>query len=691
MNIVITSLSLENFKCFRSKEIFFSSDINTLLGRNGSGKTTIADAILFCLFGKNSAGQSDLELFKTRGSDGIAIPHLNHSVTITLNVTRDASHSGLVDGSVGGGSAATKAITLQRTIREVWVKRRGTDEQVFKNNTVEYFVNGEAYTAADYKKFISSLIDEETFRIITNPDYFPSKKWQDQRIFLSSLVPELSAEEFADTPDLQQLADHLATTDETLESYLKHLRYQIREVKEKLDRIPVRLQEQNKALPERLDWPKLEVEYTDVLRQSKEVEAKIIALKSGNGAEEVLRDEIRKEIRAIRTDMEKIEAEQRKNLRLRQDEHDAAVRAARQKFNALVSSQRETEQAIPSFDTLKKRCQETIEQCEQDAQAIREEWFNNLNRRLHFSDSDCTCPTCGQYLPEEQVAEKRQKAEANLNADKARIKDELNKRAAKVKATRAEAEAAIADYEQKRTEAESALASIKEQINEAFAEKQELEKRQLPTLGDLLKKDVQYVASRTQLQEKQAQLQSVDIADDEETKTQLADLEAKKVEFATVSQQLQSQLATKPQYDRIQQIIADINTEQKQLVKQLSELERQEDTARQYQFRQNTILEEHINSLFSIVRWKLFRTVNNAGDSFEEPFCECYVDGIPYGGGLNQAARLNAGLDIINTLCRHYNVTAPIVIDNAESNLNILPTSSQQIRLQVADTDLQFT
>jgi DNA repair exonuclease SbcCD ATPase subunit len=85
MKITITRLELTNFKCFRSKEITFDQDITTIRGRNGVGKTTIADAILFCLFGKNVAGQSDLELFKTR-ENGTVIPNLDHSVEMELRI-----------------------------------------------------------------------------------------------------------------------------------------------------------------------------------------------------------------------------------------------------------------------------------------------------------------------------------------------------------------------------------------------------------------------------------------------------------------------------------------------------------------------------------------------------------------------------------------------------------------------------
>ena len=674
MNIRITHLELTNFKCFRHKEFSFSSDVNTIRGRNGVGKTTIADAILFCLFGKNTAGQSDLELFKTR-SEGKVIPNLDHSVEMELEITPDICES-----------SVKKTVTLRRAIREVWVKRRGSDESVFKNNTVEYFVNGEAYTQADFKKYIDSLVSEDLFRTITNPQHFLSLKWQVQRDFLARMVGTIAPEEIATTTDLADLVKSLSDTPEGVDiiAYRKHLSYQIKQIKDKLDKIPVRLEEQHKALPELLDWNALRVQKDDYQKQLDAIHEKYVAIRSGNGGD-ILRDEIRKEIQTIRTDMEKIEVEQRKLLRLRQDEHDRAVNEARQKFNSLVATQRDLETSLPSFDKLMKRCQETLAQCESDAQAIRDEWAHNLSRTFHFHEADGICPTCGQFLPEELIAEKRQQSEANLNADKARIKAELTERAEKVKKLRAEAEEEIKNYEAQKTEVAQHIDETKEQINTAFAEKQKLEKITLPTIDDILKENAQYLDLSKKLSEAQAKLDSVAITQDDNT--QLADLQAKKAEYSQILSEVQAQLATKSQYDRIQSLIAGIEQEQKSLVTQLSELEKKEDVACQYQDRQNAILEERVNQHFSIVKWRMFRTINNAGDPVQEPYCECLVDGIPYGGGLNQAARLNAGLDVLNTLCKHYKVSAPVLIDNAESVNNILQTIGQQVRLYVSEDD----
>lgn len=668
MNIRISRLELTNFKCFRHKEFTFDSDVTTIRGRNGAGKTTIVDAILWCLFGKNSAGQTTFDL-KTHDEQGNTIPHLDHSVEITLHVYPS-------DGS------DVRCINIRRMLKENWVKKRGATEETLKGHTTEFLVNGDSITSKDYEKYISGLINEDLFRTITNPSFFPSKKWQEQRAFLADMVGSIEPEAIATTDELKAIVDYFDKSGDDIIAYRKHLSYQIKQVKEKLDRIPVRLEEQNKALPDKLDWDALQVQYTDAMRQSQELSEKIIAIKSGNGGD-VLREEIRKEIRTTIAYLEHIETEQRLILRSRQDEHDRAISIARHQFNNLVSTQRDLEASIPSFDTLAKRCRETAENTfKKEQEYVRTHWAETQAR---FEESDSTiCPVCGQPLPPDMLAEK----ESLFNQNKARLKAELTERATKAKQLLADAETEAKNYEAQKAEAEKNLADIKVKINDAFSHKQKLEKVAIPALAEILKGHPQYLALSAKLKEQQAKLDSVSLTQDDNT--QLADLEAKKAEYTQILSEVQAQLATRQQYDRIQQLIAGIEQERKDLIAQLSELEKKEDTARDYQDRQNTILEERVNQHFKLVRWKMFRTVVNNGDPFQEPYCECYVNGSAYHDGLNQANRLNAGLDICEALCKHYNVAAPILIDNAESNLNIFKTTGQQIRLQVADTELQM-
>lgn len=68
-DIRIGRLTLTNFQKIRSLTIEMGgADVNAL-GRNGEGKTTLANAIAYALYGKSSLGQTDFAI-KTLGPDG---------------------------------------------------------------------------------------------------------------------------------------------------------------------------------------------------------------------------------------------------------------------------------------------------------------------------------------------------------------------------------------------------------------------------------------------------------------------------------------------------------------------------------------------------------------------------------------------------------------------------------------------
>ena len=666
MRIKIIDIKMTNFKCFRDEHFELGGETTTIKGRNGVGKTTIADAILWCLFGKNVAGQSDLELFKTR-VDGKVIPNVDHSVELTLEVARP-------------GTEAVRKVTLKRSIKEVWVKKRGSDEQVFKNNTVEYMVNGEMLTMADYKKYIDGLVSEEVFRAITNPAYFLTLKWQVQRDALQKMAGELPSDE-----RFKKLEVMLTSENEDIVAYRKHLSYQIKQVKDKLDKIPVRLEEQHKALPEKQDWDALEGLLTSEREAVSEIDQKLYAIKNGNGSD-VRMDELRMQAADVRKEQDDIMETYRRQALEKSVRHHQRMNEVAAQFNALLFDQRDLERAISSMEKLADRCRETLASCEKDAQEIRTKWSENNARVFEWDEDSSFCPTCGQALPMELLQQKQQEAVERFNKGKAEVKAALTKKANEVKALRAQAEEELKGYEERKAESEERLAETKGNINKIFAEKADTEKEHVATADELMKDDPRLQELRARLADIQQKMQTVGTS--EEDVQRQKELKDERERHSNELSRLNALKGTKQQYERVMSLIEDIDKEQEQLVGQLSELEKVEDEAIAYHTYMNKVLEERVNKLFSVVQWRMFRTVNNGGDSFDEPYCEAYVDGIAYNGGLNQAARLNAGLDVINTLCRHYGVVAPIVLDNAESSLKILETEGQQIRLMVEDTEL---
>ena len=98
-------------------------------------------------------------------------------------------------------------------------------------------------------------------------------------------------------------------------------------------------------------------------------------------------------------------------------------------------------------------------------------------------------------------------------------------------------------------------------------------------------------------------------------------------------------------------------------------------------------IEESINRRFSLVRFRLFKEQINGG---LEDCCDVTVNGIPYATGLNSGAKVNAGIDIINTLSRHYGAQVPLFVDNAESVTQLAQADTQVIRLVVSESDKEL-
>ena len=652
MNISIKNITLVNFKGIRDLSIDISKPVTDIYGRNRSGKTTIADAINWCLFGKDSKGNAKFGI-KTRDAEGKIIPNIEHTVTLTL-LCDNVEHE------------------LIRSVSEKYNKLRGSDQIVFVGNTESYLVDGNSTTATDYKKFISGLIDENTFKAITTPSYFTSLSWQQQRQFLSEMVGNISNERIAGGD--KSFGELLGILEqESLEEHLKHLSYQIKQVKEKLEDIPVRIKEQNKALPEEQDWDLIERQLTEKEEELQKLQADLAKAKY-NGGDELKKESIRKKIafQQKRADFIRRSA-QDKSIELN-DKYISETKELNRKKYELESLIESLQNKIDAHHKLKERTQETLDRCEEKAKFIRKEWADNKALRFEFDESETVCHTCGQPLPEDKVKDRYTELKERFNKRKQDRFDELNAQAEVVKKTRSDATESLSEYNSIINLSISDHIKYKKELEEL--KKNEIEKPK--SWEDILRDNEEYGKILSDIKSLEDELNNVTVEDNSEL---LNEIEYKIQEVNSTVGLLRDELSNKKQFEKITDLIKDIEKEQKQLIDDLSRLEKKEDIAKDFQERAGRLLEDEVNSHFSYVKFNMFREYNNGN---KEPYCECTHNGIPY-SDLNSADKINCGLDIINTLCRIYQSTAPIVIDNAESVNKLLPTDGQQIRLYVSE------
>ena len=165
-------------------------------------------------------------------------------------------------------------------------------------------------------------------------------------------------------------------------------------------------------------------------------------------------------------------------------------------------------------------------------------------------------------------------------------------------------------------------------------------------------------------------------ADDSDKKSRLAELRREiSAKWETVGKHAA--------LDRARQRIGELQQDARNAAECLESIEAMQYLVDEFTRYKTRFVEDSINGQFRAARFRLFREQANGGI---EERCDVVFDGVPY-MCLNNGAKINIGIDIINTLSRHYGVAVPLFVDNAESVTNLEYAATQVIRLVVSESD----
>lgn len=159
------------------------------------------------------------------------------------------------------------------------------------------------------------------------------------------------------------------------------------------------------------------------------------------------------------------------------------------------------------------------------------------------------------------------------------------------------------------------------------------------------------------------------------------ELKQRKSALSTEVTALENQLVWQEENKKIDEKIQQYKNQEKELSGKYAQCEKVLFLLEEFTKTKVTMISGKINNLFQTVEFKLFDTQINGGIV---ETCEATIHGVPFSDA-NNAARINAGIDIINTLTKEYGISAPIFVDNAESVNNLLYTDSQVVRLVVSE------
>jgi len=684
MDIRIKSISLRNFKGARDCKYTFDGRNARIEGTNGSGKSTVFDAFTWLLFGKDHRDQTaaSFEVKTIDQTTGAPIPRLDHWVEAEL----------LVDGAT---------VTLRRMWVEKWEKTTGETDEVMRGHTTEYIVNGQNMgTQRAFDQFIRQWIDEDTFKLITNPLYFIDGRytsWQARRKALLELVkdaPERTRvrEEFADV--VEKLSGR------SIEAVRKQVAAEKRANKKDLDETLSRIAGMTEALPAEVDTTAV---HQRIEAQRAERDARVAELK---GAIEEIDAAIADAGRAMDSKKAEVAAiwdEISRHL-LEMGDFIADRKKAAQEQNAsreqaILEARAEVGRLEGELKRLRQDEVEKLRQMQEDEEergriaaelkALGEKYSAERAKAFDWVPQT-TCPTCGQELPAASVEEARAQAREKFMEAQKMVVDSIIQEAKNMKARGARLETGI-------NEAEKERRATTERIEAADAElakwSEELKRRQALPVTDIralekeLSESPEVRAMRREEQELRLKASRAAGNQDgtEELTRRRRELEEKIRQAQDAFQRavlpLQSSLSVNDVRKQQMELIERKRREAKTYADSLAADERMEARLQAFMKADIDSVEGAINRLFRTARWKMFdRTID--GGLVE--MCEvCGPDGAPY-SSMNDAMKAMCGLDVIRVFSERYNAQAPIFIDNAEGIVkDRFDTGAQVIRLVV--------
>ena len=662
MQIKLKSLHIENFKGIKLLDVAFG-DKTKIKGQNAAGKTTIFDSFTWLLFNKNSAGDEKFNL-RPLDADGNPIHNVEIKVVAVLEV----------DG---------KDVELTKIQKEKWVKKRGSDTSELQGNVNSFEIDGYPKSEADYKAYISGLVAEDLFKMLTNPQYFSNMKWKDQRDILMKFVSDVSDVELAQSnPEFADLIPELEkapSTDDIQKKFSKALS----EWKKKQVEIPVRIDELSKSLVQ-IDVAEQELAKNDLERRISEIDAKI--KDAGSAVSDLQSEEMQ-----LQFDMSGIMQTMNRELSNKRSDIDADLLGCKTELDHFKATIPLREKQIESNKSAiesaeKKRSELGTEYNAEKAKAFDETPYLFREEEWQFDENSTICKSCGQVLP----ADKIEQIKADFEARKARAKadsesrlDDMRVSFAKkrkkaledIKAKGFEQKHIIEDLTAKNEQLQTEIETLKKQEKDAIAKQNELAKQleELPKEADYSQNE-EYVKLKARHDEVTAQIESMKSSDDasevfkEERKALVAELDSVKAEIDKASKNIE-----------IEERIGELEAEQKEVGQKVADQEKMLYLLEQFIRAKMMKISDFINQHFKMVDFLLFKMQLNGGMT---ETCECMYNGVPY-SSLNAAAKIQCGLDIIRSLSKLYDVYCPVFIDNRESCTNIPDMNCQTISLYV--------
>ena len=531
-------------------------------------------------------------------------------------------------------------IALKKLFKEKWTKKRGQAKKEFTGHTTTYFINGVPTKKKEYLESIKEIATPEQFQLLTDPRYFCSRlKWTERRKVLLEM--------FVSKEDLAKI--------EQGEKDRKVLSAQCSKINEELQAIPIRIDEAAKAIPDvKGDLQDIKAKLEKIDGRLGKARQKLVGIENGGVVAE-----LQKKLSSKKQYLALLEKERLEAL-------NKASGAAQKRKAKLLEDLNHYKKQLGNIAGKITACVAEINGLKKRMDEKRNQWY--AEEAKAFDTFKTICPTCGQDLPQSQIEAARSK----FNRQKAAALEQIQREGKQLKAQFEDKKKQLKLLIAKKARLEAQTGECEKQLGKIEEETQNIQAptKEIDAEIEHVQKEIESIGAEIE----QAKAGQLDAAKPLQEEIDRLEQERRTLEDT------KNKLVLKAE---VEKRIEELKAEERKLATEYEKAERKFKEVEDQTRLLVSSIEDKIAAYFQIARFKLFHEQINGG---LQDVCEVTVNGVPY-GSLNNAARINAGLDVINILSRHYGLSLPIFVDNAESVTSFIPTDSQMILLVVSPTD----
>lgn len=630
--LTLNTLSLWYFKGVKEIHIDFRGGNSEVYGDNATGKSTLYDAFLWLLFGKDSRFQGDFGI-KTK-VDGKEVSKVDH--TVEAEITH-----------------GEEVFTLKKTFKEVWTKKRGQARKTFTGHETKHFINGVAKPANQYKKFIKDICQEDLFRLLTSPLHFNENlhhtKRREMLLDVCGTVSDAEIiEDICQLPDFDGLKEIWEKTPD-LEDHRDKIRQERTQINERIEQIPIRIDQITQDMP---------------TQGPVDVQARIKEITAANNKLTTWREEIA-ELKqggtagALKKEQADLDAEVMGAKRKWQNTQHEFMDACSEAKRLIKIEKGKADDSYATAFRLGRNYQELVGSLTRENENLKAQWWKVDEHQLKFEENGL-CPTCSQDVPVGN--EFRENHIAQYNSQKAEIQKSGQANTKEIASLTAQ----IEEQDKILDIAQEAIDLAKKGIKEQDDKIEALMKQEYIVDPELKKKQDEIMVK-------------IMAGDDDDAQPRIEAIQADIVTTTEKVQIWQKEIQVHELQIEYKDKITVLTKEEETLAARFEQTERELDMIEGFIREKVSRLDGLINSKFDLVRFKLFEEHITGGITAT---CVCTIDGVDY-KDLNSAGRIQAGIDIIKTLSKHHEFSPVIFVDNRESVVRIPEIEAQVISLYV--------